>query len=80
MKKCVLLFLLCVGVTFPVASSTTQPTTVTPGTLVIDVWDASRNAMIWRSVATGALSPNSQRNAKSINQAVERAFRDFPPQ
>jgi hypothetical protein len=65
---------------FGVTSSTTRPVTVTQGTLVIDVWDASRNAMIWRSVATGALSSNPQRNAKSINQAVEKAFRGFPPQ
>jgi ribosome recycling factor len=64
---------------FGVASSTTRPITVTQGTLVIDVWDASRNAMIWRSVARGALSSNPQRNAQSINQAVERAFREFPP-
>ncbi len=65
---------------FGVTSSTTRPTTITQGTLVIDVWDASRNAMIWRGVATSALSANPQRNAKIIAQAVERALREFPPQ
>ncbi|HAB14927.1 MAG TPA: DUF4136 domain-containing protein [Verrucomicrobiota bacterium] len=65
---------------FDTTSSTTRPTTVTQGTLVIDVWDASRNALLWRSVATSALSSNPQRNAQTIKEAVERAFRDFPPQ
>lgn len=68
------------GVGFGVTSSTTRPTTVTQGTLVIDVWDASRDAMIWRGVATSTLSSNPERNTRTINRAVERAFRDFPPQ
>jgi hypothetical protein len=68
------------GVGFGVTSSTTRPTTVTQGTLVIDVWDASRNAMIWRGVATSTLSSNPGRNTQTIQRAVERAFRDFPPQ
>lgn len=67
------------GVGFGTASSTTRPTTVTRGTLVIDVWDASSNALIWRSVATSALSSNPQRNAQTVKQAIETAFRSFPP-
>lgn len=63
-----------------VASSTTRPTTITQGTLVIDVWDASRDTLLWRSVATGTLSSNPERNTRAINEAVERAFRNFPPQ
>jgi hypothetical protein len=65
---------------FGVTSSTTRPTTVTQGTLVIDVWDASRNAMIWRGVATSTISSNPERTTRTVNQAIERAFRDFPPQ
>lgn len=67
------------GVGFGVASSTTRPTTVTRGTLVIDVWDASSNALIWRSVATSALSSNPQRNTQTVKRAIEMAFRNFPP-
>jgi hypothetical protein len=65
---------------FGTASSTTRPTTVTQGTLVIDVWDASRNAMIWRGVATSPLSSSPERNSRAINDSVERAFRQFPPE
>ncbi len=68
------------GMGFGVNSSTTRPSTVTRGTLVIDVWDASENAMIWRSVATSALSSSPQRSARAINDAIERAFRRFPPE
>jgi hypothetical protein len=67
------------GMGFGVASSTTRPTTVTQGTLVIDVWDADSNRLIWRSVATRALNSNPERNTSAINDAVERAFRQFPP-
>lgn len=67
------------GMGFGAGSSTTRPTTVTQGTLVIDVWDATRNAMVWRSVATSALSSNPERSTRTINDAVERAFRQFPP-
>ena len=68
------------GVGFGVTTATTRPTTVAQGTLVIDVWDASRNEMIWRGVATSPLSSNPDRNTSTINRAVERALRDFPPQ
>jgi len=60
-------------------TSTTRPTTVTQGTLVIDVWDASRNAMLWRSVASGVLSTSPSRNTSAVNDAIQRAFRQFPP-
>jgi hypothetical protein len=60
-------------------TSTTRATTVTEGTLVIDVWDATRNSMVWRAVATSSISENPSRNTKTINQAVEKAFGDFPP-
>jgi hypothetical protein len=68
------------SVGFGVTSSTTRPTTVTRGTLVIDVWDAEADALLWRSVATSTLSSNPERNTKTINQAVQRAFEEFPPE
>jgi hypothetical protein len=67
------------GMGFGVNSSTTRPTTVTRGTLVIDVWDASKNAMVWRSVVTSAINPDPERNTRAINDSIERAFSRFPP-
>lgn len=62
-----------------ITTSTTRATTITEGTLVIDVWDAEKNALVWRGVAQSTLSANPDRNTSKINRAVERAFRDFPP-
>jgi hypothetical protein len=62
-----------------ISASSTRTTTVTEGTLVIDVWDAKDNTMIWRAVATSPLSDRPDRNASTIKSAVEKAFRDFPP-
>jgi len=67
------------GMGFGGSSSTTRPTTVTRGTLVIDVWDASQNTLIWRSVATSTLSSSPEQSARVINDSVERAFSRFPP-
>ena len=61
------------------STSTTRTTTVTEGTLVIDIWDAESNALIWRAVATSPLSSRPDRNAATIRSAVEKAFEDFPP-
>lgn len=62
-----------------VTSSSTRATTITQGTLVIDIWDASTNTLVWRAIATDTLRQNPERNTAAINRAVERAFRNFPP-
>jgi hypothetical protein len=62
-----------------VTSSSTRATTITQGTLVIDIWDASTNTLVWRAIATDTLRQNPERNTAAINRAVERAFRSFPP-
>jgi hypothetical protein len=62
-----------------VTSASTRATTITQGTLVIDIWDASSNTLVWRAIATDTLSQNPERNTSAINRAVERAFRSFPP-
>lgn len=61
-------------------TATTRTLTVKRGTLVIDVWDASTNTLVWRSVATSALDSDPRSSARTIKEAVERAFRQFPPQ
>jgi len=62
-----------------VTSSSTRATAITQGTLVIDIWDASTNTLVWRAIATDTLRQNPERNTAAINRAVERAFRNFPP-
>jgi len=68
------------GVGVGMTTSTTRPSTITQGTLMIDIWDVAANAMVWRSVATSTLSSDPSQNTSTINKAVEKAFNDFPPQ
>ena len=68
------------GMGMGVTSATTRTTTVTEGTLVIDVWETDGDDLVWRAVASAPLSDNPDRNTAAINRAVERAFNDFPPQ
>jgi hypothetical protein len=67
------------GSSMGMMSATTQSTTVTEGTIVIDIWDASSNTLVWRGIATSPLSRNPDRNTSKINSAIERIFRNFPP-
>lgn len=48
-------------------------------TLVIDLWEAKSRRLIWRGVATGALSPDPAKNAEKIAKAVQEMFKSFPP-
>jgi len=61
------------------SSSTTRPTTVTQGTLVIDIWEVAGNRLVWRGVVSRSLSSNPSRNTAEINRGIDAAFRRFPP-
>ena len=53
---------------------TRTPTSFTfnEGTLVIDAWDVEEERLIWRGIATAALSKNPEKNAKKIDKAIEK--------
>jgi hypothetical protein len=60
-------------------SATTTTDTYQVGTLVVDIFDARTKNAIWRGTATKTLSGNPQKNAASLNQAVVKMFKSFPP-
>jgi hypothetical protein len=62
-----------------VSTSTTRPTTVTQGTLVIDVWEVAGNRLVWRGVVSRSLSSSPNRNTAELNRGIDAAFRRFPP-
>ena len=49
------------------------------GTLVIDVFDSPTKKLIWRGVASDALSDKPDKNEKKMEKAVEDMFKRFPP-
>ncbi len=60
-------------------SATTTVNTYEVGTLVVDIFDARTKEAVWRGTSTKTLSGNPQKNADSLNKAVVKMFKDFPP-
>jgi hypothetical protein len=60
-------------------SSTTMVSTFTVGTLVIDIFDARSKEALWRGTSTKTLSDSPQKRADSLDKAVSKMFKNFPP-
>jgi hypothetical protein len=60
-------------------STTTQVRTYTTGTVVVDIWDASEKALVWRGIASDTVSDNPQKNSQKIQKAAEKMFENYPP-
>jgi len=50
------------------------------GTLVVDLVDPETGVLVWRAVATGAVTNNPTKNRKKIDKVIARMFRRFPPE
>ena len=60
-------------------SATTYENTYEVGTLVVDIFDAQTKEAIWRSTSSKTLSDNPEKNSESLNKAVTKMFKSFPP-
>lgn len=49
------------------------------GTLVVDIFDARTKQAIWRGFASGVTAEGPERNEKTVQEAVTKMFRSFPP-
>lgn len=56
----------------------TTVSTYLEGTIIVDVIDRGKNQLVWRGVATSALSKKSSSEEK-INSTLTRVLADFPP-
>jgi len=61
------------------ATSTTTSQTIHTGTLVIDIWDARTDVLVWRGQVSDALTGNPDRTADSIKRGVNKVFKEYPP-
>src|SRR5437870_7682548 len=59
--------------------ATTTVETYKVGTLVIDLFDAKTEKLIWRSSSSDTLSDNADKNTKNLNKGVNKMFQHFPP-
>jgi Domain of unknown function (DUF4136) len=59
--------------------ATTTVETYKVGTLVVDLFDAKTEKLIWRSSASDTLSSNADKNTKNLDKGVNKMFQHFPP-
>jgi hypothetical protein len=62
-------------------TSTTQVRDILIGTLVIDIADAKTKQVAWRGMAVKEVKTqaNPEKRDKSINDAVKKIFKNYPP-
>lgn len=60
-------------------TATTTTSEYIVGTLVIDIFDAKTKALMFRGTATDELSDKPEKNAKKLQKASDKIFKDFPP-
>jgi hypothetical protein len=60
---------------------TATSSTINIGTLVFDVFDATAKQQIWTGEATKTVNPSSnpQKNQQSLQKAVGKLLKNFPP-
>src|ERR1700732_5029124 len=59
--------------------ATTTVETYKVGTLVVDLFDANTEKLIWRSSSSDTLSDNADKNTKNLDKGVNKMFQHFPP-
>jgi hypothetical protein len=62
-------------------TTTTQVRDILVGTLVIDVADAKKGQLAWRGMGVKEVNTqaNPEKRDKSINNAVKKIFKNYPP-
>jgi Domain of unknown function (DUF4136) len=55
--------------------------TITNGTLVVDIYDAANKQLVWTGRATKSLSPskNQEKNVSNLNKAIAKVMKNYPP-
>jgi hypothetical protein len=48
------------------------------GTLVVDLYDAKNQSLIWRGIAQNALNNNGNKNQQMVQKAVTKMFSQWP--
>ena len=55
--------------------------TISIGTLVLDMYDPGTKQLVWTGHATKSIDPssNQEKNMKSLNKAMEKLLKNYPP-
>jgi uncharacterized protein DUF4136 len=62
-------------------TTTTQVRDILVGTMVIDIADAKKGQLVWRGMGVKEVNTqaNPEKRDKSINNAVQKIFKNYPP-
>ena len=62
-------------------TTTTQVRDILVGTMVIDIADAKKGQLVWRGMGVKEVNTqaNPEKRDKSINDAVKKIFKNYPP-
>ena len=61
-------------------NATTTVDTYKVGTLVVDLFDANTQKLIWRGSSSDTLSDKSDKNITTLDKDVQKMFDHFPPE
>jgi len=55
--------------------------TISNGTLVVDIYDAANKQLVWTGRATKTISPskNQQKNMNNLDKAIAKMMKNYPP-
>src|SRR5258708_19916209 len=59
--------------------ATTTTDTYKVGTLIVNLFDAKAEKLIWRGPSTGTLSNHPDNNTQNLANSVTNMFQHFPP-
>jgi hypothetical protein len=61
--------------------ATAQQSTISIGTLVLDIYDPATKQLVWTGRATKTLEPgaNEQKKQKNLDKAMQKLLKNFPP-
>ena len=48
------------------------------GTMIVDLYDAKSQSLIWRGIAQNTLSNNGNKNSQMVSKAVQKMFKQWP--
>jgi len=69
------------GVRWGGGMGTATSSTITNGTLVLDMYDPSTKQLVWTGNATKTLDPsgNQEKNQKNLDKAMQKLLKNYPP-
>jgi hypothetical protein len=61
--------------------ATATSSTISVGTLVLDLYDPATKQLVWTGTATKTLDPssNQEKNQRNLDKAMQKLLKNFPP-